>query len=296
MEPPPFGDAVAAIDAGDVPALERLLAAHPALARERDDGYDGGEHYFARPYLLWYVAENPVRRGTLPGNIPDVARAIVRAAERAGALPPQVGYALGLVCSGRVPRECGVQRALIDVLVDAGADPGGAVTAALAHRELDAAERLLERGAARTLLVAACTGRVDEVARLAPGAGDDERRAALAAAARYGDAPAVAVLLALGVDASAYAPPGFHDHATPLHHAVDGGSLDAVRALVEAGAPLGARDRVYDGTPLGWAEHLGRGEIAAYLRGREGGVKSLGSASPVPPAVGPDPRVARGGA
>jgi hypothetical protein len=44
-------------------------------------------------------------------------------------------------------------------------------------------------------------------------------------------------------------------HATPLHHGVCSGSLDAVKALVEAGAELYARDTVYQGTPLGWAEH-----------------------------------------
>ena len=62
------------------------------------------------------------------------------------------------------------------------------------------------------------------------------------------------------------APPGLHPNGTALHHAVDSGSLDAVRALVEAGADRGARDRIHKGTPLGWAEYLQRTEIAAYLR------------------------------
>src|SRR5262249_19507101 len=77
-----------------------------------------------------------------------------------------------------------------------------------------------------------------------------------------------------GVDISAYAPPGFHPHATPLHHAVDSGSLAAVTRLIEAGADRGVRDRVYDGTPLDWAEHLKRDAIAAYLRRR--GVEAQG--------------------
>ena len=89
---------------------------------------------------------------------------------------------------------------------------------------------------------------------------------ALAGAALHGKAPALARLIELGVDIDAYCPDGFHPHATALHHAVDSGSLPAVRVLVEAGAALDTRDRIYHGTPLGWAEHLGREEIAAYLR------------------------------
>jgi peptide-methionine (S)-S-oxide reductase len=54
---------------------------------------------------------------------------------------------------------------------------------------------------------------------------------------------------------------------------VDSGSLDAVRVLVEAGADRGAKDRVYNGTPVGWAEYLKRPEIAAYLREREGRIE-----------------------
>ena len=43
-------------------------------------------------------------------------------------------------------------------------------------------------------------------------------------------------------------------------------SLDTVKALVAAGADLGAKDRIHQGTALGWAEYLDRPEIAAYLR------------------------------
>jgi hypothetical protein len=44
-------------------------------------------------------------------------------------------------------------------------------------------------------------------------------------------------------------------HGTALHHAVCSGSLDAVKALVEAGADLTRRVTVYDGTPLSWAKY-----------------------------------------
>ena len=262
---PLFQEAVAAIAAGDVSALERLLGSHPELVRDRLDFEEG---YFRHPYLLWFVAENPIRKGTLPGNIAQVTRTILQAAERhaADTLREQIDYALALVCSGRVARECGVQRELIDVLGDAGADLDGALVPALAHRELAAAEQLLERGATLTLLAAVCTGGANDVARLAPAASPADRQAALAGAALYGKADSLALLIPSGVDLNAYNPAGFHPHGTALHHAVDSGSLDAVKVLVEAGADLAAKDRIYQGTPLDWAEHLQRPEIAAYLR------------------------------
>jgi hypothetical protein len=276
-----FREAVSAIDAGDVSTLERLLTAHPELVNERLESPgawlrekvgEALEGYFRRPYLLWFVAENPVRNDKLPANIAEVTRVILLAAQRhpAADLQEQLDYGLGLVCSGRVSRECGVQSELIDVLGDAGADANGALPSALAHRELAAAERLLQRGAKLTLLAAVCTGRADDVEHLARSASAAQRQAALAGAALYGQAPFLSILIDLGVDVSAYNPPGLHAHGTALHHAVDSGSLAAVQVLVEAGAALDTRDRIHQGTPLGWAEYLHRPEIADYLRGRGG--------------------------
>jgi peptide-methionine (S)-S-oxide reductase len=261
---PLFREAVAAVDGGDVAAVERLVLAHPRLVRDRVDAGDG---YFARPYLLWFVADNPVRNGRLPPNIAAVTSAIIDAARRdaVASLGEQLDYALALVCSGRVVRECGVQRELIDLLVDSGANPN-ALVPALAHREIGAAERLLERGAELTLLAAVCTGRTDAAARLAPAAAAADRQLALAGAALYGRADMIELLVAAGVDVAAYSPPVFHPHGTALHHAVDSGSLAAVEALVTAGAPLDPADRIFGGTPVDWADHLERGEIADYLR------------------------------
>ncbi|TVY08936.1 hypothetical protein FPZ49_15720 [Paenibacillus cremeus] len=264
---PRFRSAVAAIDEGNVGELERLLAKHPSLLQERAAGY--GEGYFREPYLLWFIAENPIRNEKLPGNIAEVAQALIRAAERerVDSLSEQLDYALGLVCSGRVPRECGLQLKLIDVLVSAKADPAGAVLPALAHRELAAVERLLERGAPLTLPVAVCTGRLAAAKQLGATAGAAERQLALTAAALYGKARALALVLGLGgVELNAYSPAGFHAHATALHHAVDSGSLDAVRVLVEAAADLSIKDRLFQGTPVGWANYLERTDIAAYFQ------------------------------
>ncbi|HEX3552158.1 MAG TPA: ankyrin repeat domain-containing protein [Thermoanaerobaculia bacterium] len=276
---PLFREAVAAIDAGDVSALERLLAANPGLVRERLDSPGDWlreqvgsalEGYFRQSYLLWFVAENPIRNDRLPANITQVTRAIIRAAERerVDSLREQLTYTLALVCTGRVACECGVQRELIDLLIDADGIPDQG-NGAIGSRNLAAVEQLVERGAGLTLAAAICLDRTDDVTRLAREASAEDRQVALAAAALNGKAEALALLIDLGVDLNAYST-GIHPHATALHHAVDSGSLDAVKVLVEAGAELGTRDRIYQGTPRDWAEHLGRAEIGAYLREKEG--------------------------
>ncbi|MCG8606766.1 hypothetical protein MJD09_17500, partial [bacterium] len=105
---PLFRQAVAAIDAGDLKTLEYLLANNGHLVCQR---IDYGQDYFRDPYLLWFVAENPIRNGKLPSNIAQITRVILRAIERkcVKTLQEQIDYALSLVCSGRVVRECEVQ-------------------------------------------------------------------------------------------------------------------------------------------------------------------------------------------
>lgn len=284
-----FRDAVIAMDAGDVATIERLLAEHPRLVRERLDAPGawlrdtvGGalDGFFQRPYLLWFVAEDPVRNGTLPGNAADVAGAIVQAARREGveSLREQLDYALRLVAWSPVAPKCGVQLALIDVLLDAGASPDGRPDDALVNGNEDAARHLVARGAPLTLATALCLARWDDVARLAPTASAADRQFALVLAALRGRAEALRRTIALGVALNAPSA-GLYSHATALHHAVCSGSLDAVRVLVSAGAELNVRDTLWSGTPLGWAgyfqgEHARDeqgaryAEIADYLRGR----------------------------
>jgi peptide-methionine (S)-S-oxide reductase len=236
------------------------------------DALDG---YFRQPYLLWFVAGNPIRNDRLPSNIAEMARGIARAATsaRAERLQEQLDYTLGLVVTGSVARESGVQSELIDALIDAGASPSGPAHGALGGRNLAAAERLIERGGELTLAAALCLGRFEEARRLAARASKVDRQTALAAAALNGKPEALAFLIDLGVDLNAYST-GIHPHATALHHAVNSGSLEAVQVLVEAGARLDTKDRVYDGTPLDWAEYLKQPAIAACLRERAGGSKS----------------------
>ena len=141
------------------------------------------------------MAENPIRNGTLPANIVEVTRVLLeRGAEGRD-------YALALVVSGQVSRECGVQLDLIDVLVDAGADPN-CLDPALAHRENAAAERLLERGARETLVASVCLGRPYDLADSTP----EERQVAFAGAALHGRVDALRELLTAGVKIDAFNP------------------------------------------------------------------------------------------
>ncbi|MGH9773268.1 MAG: hypothetical protein ACRD4Q_16490 [Candidatus Acidiferrales bacterium] len=115
-----------------------------------------GDNYFQNPSLLEFVAENPIRHGKLPANIVEAAKVILEAgAKNDRAI---LSETLGLVCTGRVPRECGVQIPLIDLLCDYGADPNRGMPGA--HGEFEAVHALLRRGARLDLPVAAALGQV----------------------------------------------------------------------------------------------------------------------------------------
>ena len=270
-----FREAVSAIDAGDVGTLERLLASQPRLIRDRLDSPgpwlrdkvgDALDGFFRQPYLLWFVAEDPVRNGRLPSNIALVARSVIEAAkrERVDSLQEQLDYALRLVCWSWIARECGVQIELIDVLIGAGASVDGRTVyegrfgtnsdSAIYNGNFAAAEHLLKRGAPMTLTTALCLGRWADVERLALTATLAEKQDAFVQAGLSGNAEALRRMLALGVDPTTVSARN-QSHGTALHHAVWSGSLEAVKVLVEAGADLHRRDTIHGGTPLGWARY-----------------------------------------
>jgi len=292
-----FHQAVSAIDAGDVSTLENLLAKNPELTHERLESPGGWlrekvgralDGFFQKPYLLWFVAEDPVRNGQLPRNIAQITLTIIEAAEKeeAQTLQEQLDYALRLVCWSWIARECGVQIELIDVLVDAGASLDGQSVyqgrfgahcdSAIFNGNFAAAEHLVGRGAPLTLSTALCLGRWADVDRLARTAPLAYKQDAFVLAALNGKAEALGRMLAMGVGPTTVSTQNY-SHATAIHHAVCSGSIDAVKVLVEAGADLTRRDTIYDGTPLGWAEHYEEEqkdkpraklftEIAGYLR------------------------------
>ncbi len=296
-----FREAVMAIDAGDVVALASILAANPELACARleqpgswlQDKIGGAvSGFFARPYLLWFVAEDPVRNGTLPANIADVANVIIDAARRADptTVQEQLDYAVSLVAWSWIARQCGVQIALIDVLADAGASLDGAPNNALVNGNVDAAAHLIARGAKPMLAAALCLHRWDDVDRLLPASTQAERTFGFVLSALNGNADALQRMVNAGVDLDAPSRE-LYAHATPLHHAVSSGSLAAVRVLVEAGADRRATDTAWSGTPLGWAEHYveeanpdhaGReyAAIAAYLRSSDASAADASAAAP----------------
>jgi hypothetical protein len=258
-----FRQAVDLLDAGDVAGLRALLKLHPELVHQRVT-FEGG-NYFRNPSLLEFVAENPIRRRTLPANIADVAGVILDA----GAERRAIDETLGLVATGCVTRECGVQISLIELLCAHGAEPDGAARAAAGHGEFEAVEALIRLGATVDLPLAAALGRMEDFRRVLPTADEKERQLAMAFAAQFGRVDAVRVLLDAGVDANRYDPAGAHSHSTPLHQAALAGHGEVVRLLVERGARLDLKDVLWQGTPADWARHEGRTEIEAYLRGRE---------------------------
>lgn len=93
----------------------------------------------------------------------------------------------------------------------------------------------------------------------------------LLAAAEFGNAVAVALLLDLGADARAVD----HDGISALHRAVQSGSLAAVERLLKAGAEVDLRERKWNGTPLTWSRVLDQPHLTAYLAPRSRDVRGL---------------------
>jgi hypothetical protein len=262
---PLFRQALDFLDRGDVARLRVLLIQHPALISQRV-AFEG-ENYFRNPTLLEFVAENPVRRGTLPPNIVEIATLLLDAGAKHDF--PALNETLALVSSGCVAREGNLQLPLIDVLCRYGADPNLALAVALPHAEFDAVHALLRNGARLDLPAAAALGRLDDSRRLLPAATPQDRHRALALASQFGHAPVVALLLDSGEDPNRYNPAGTHSHSTPLHQAAAGSHLDVVRLLVERGAVLDLKDTLWQGTPADWAKHEGHSDIERYLRARQ---------------------------
>ena len=263
IEDPGFRRAVEFLDAGDEEGLRAHLKRHPDLAR-RHVAFEGG-NYFRNPTLLEFVAENPVRHGKLPKNIVEITKVILDA----GVEESSLNETLMLVATGSIPRECGVQMDLINLLCDRGADPNSTAETAAVLFELQAVDALLARGARITLPLAAALGRTEDAQHLLPNAASEHRHLALGLASQYGHLEIVRLLLDADEDPNRFNPVGGHSHSTPLHQAAGNGHLDVVKLLVERGARLDVKDIIFGGTPAGWAAHAEKKEVEAYLRARE---------------------------
>lgn len=277
---PLFQQALAAIDASDLPALQTLLSQHPGLVSQRLD--TPLEGYFRRPFLLWFIADNPIRTGTWPQGILDSTAAIIAAAHdhAPGSFQFQLDYTLDLVASGSTARNSGKQLELMDLLINAGAIPNNGLSA-LAHGNFAAAAKLLERGASLSLAIAVALERTNDIPTLLQKAQAEELELAITVAAFSGQTSILEFLIQPGIDLDAFpsAECGFHSHATALHHAVSACAPETVRLLITAGASPDIIDLIYQGTPLDWAIHYHRAgeedevkkqkwaEIITYLEG-----------------------------
>jgi len=262
---PSFRAAVDAIQSGDVAALSRLLDAEPRLLVERirePACYrdSGRSQYFLDPKLFWFIAYNPIPRKPMPANIADIAAAMIeRGVERA-----DLSYTLGLVMTGSSAREHGLQIPLVKLLIEAGAiaKPEG-MGGTLAHGETAVVEYLVDSGMQMTASIAAGLGRTGALRELLRDASQKDKDEALDLAVINNRTEAVRFCLEAGADPDRFM--SQHSHSQPLHQASLHENLEVMDMLIAHGAMLNVLDRLWGGTPLGWARHEGKKASEAFL-------------------------------
>lgn len=264
-----FEAAADAIAEGDLATLGRLIAVSPSLVHERSTR----DH---RATLLHYIAANGHEgfRQRTPKNAVDLARVLLSAGAEPDALADMYGHrvtTMQMLVSSTHPADAGVQEALVDVLVDFGANPSGVnddgspvMTAFRFHYPKAAAALVRRGGRVNSVVTAAALGRVDLVDSMVDDAGElreppkasgpwprlsadpaQHLGLALAWAARFGHDDVVELLLRKGVD-----PHGADDDGAAIHWAAARGRVAIVRKLIAAGASL-EDTNAYGGTVLG---------------------------------------------
>jgi hypothetical protein len=221
--------------------------------------------------LLIYAGANGVEpfRQKTPANAVRIVERLLAAGAEVDAIGDMYRgtTTLGLVATSVHPVNTGVQEALIDVLVRAGASlahavapdytHGLVVNACLANGRGEGAQLVADRGAELDFEGAAGVGRLDVVKRffdedgpLLPITSHDQLLRGSFWACLYGRLEVVEFLLAQGIDPKASSVEG-----SMLHNAALGGHLEIVRLLIAHGAPIDVKDIHYHNTPLGWALH-----------------------------------------
>ena len=277
-----FESAVEAVVNGNLAALQAALHGNPALVDVRSKRVCCFDPPVHRATLLHYVGANGVEgyRQKTPSNAVEIARTLLQAGAEPDALADMYGAectTMSMLVSSCHPAKAGLQGTLVELLLDFGADIegrgtkkwGGPLFTALAFGMTDAANALVKRGARIELPTAAGLGRIEDVTRLLPSADAEARQRALSLAAQHAQTEVVGLLLDAGEDPNRYNLEGNHAHSTPLHQAVLTGHEPVVRLLIERGASLDIRDKIWNGTALGWALYGGgkaQEQMAEVLR------------------------------
>jgi hypothetical protein len=247
-----FESAADAIVDGDVATVKRLLREDPKLIRARSTREHGAT-------LLHYVAANGVEnyRQKTPKNIVEITEYLLTEGAEVDATADVYGggcTTLGLAATSVHPERAGVQEALLQMLLDHGADVElqsagnrhSLVGACLANGRPRAAGFLAGHGARLDLAGAAGIGRLDVVKQLFDDATAEQRNDGFLYACGYGWSDVAEFLLEKGADLKAER----GDGQTPLHMAVIGGHVEMVKLLLRHQAPLEAVN-VYGGTMWG---------------------------------------------
>ena len=273
-----FESAVDAIVSGDTAKLKRLLRQNPRLVHERSTREHGAT-------LLHYVSANGVEgyRQITPKNIVEIARIVLDAGAEVDATCNVYGSGcttLGLTATSVHPDKAGVMNALLQLLLDRGAqmDKNGCagrahtlVFACLANGRPGSARFLAAKGAPVDFTSAAALDHLDVVkAQFNP---DGSRKSSLTPeqmqeafryACGYGADRVVEFLLDHGADMAEHT----GDGQTGLHYTVIFGRLDTLRLLLKRNPPLEATN-TYGGTVLGqtlWsAAHGGAPDVYVQI-------------------------------
>jgi len=275
-----FEAAVQTVVTGDAATLRRLLTESPDLVHARSIRRNAFDPPVHRATLLHYVAANGVEgfRQKTPPNAVEMARILLEAGADPNSLASLYGgewETLSLLVSSCHPANAGLHAPLIDVLADFGASVIGTrkgpspLATALAFSYLPAAEALVRLGAPiEDLSEAAGLGRIAEARQLLPSASPESRHRAMSLSAQLGHVEVLRLLLEAGEDPNRFNLKSNHAHSTPLHQAALAGHLETVKLLIAHGARLDTKDKIYQSTPLGWAEHAHQTGIVQLLSKR----------------------------